>query len=175
MVFSSFNYNTLKMKKIAYLLVVLLSFTGCNAQSPTKFSEDALNDVFLSLDGDKVAFRDILKAHKGKDIVVEVWASWCSDCIKGMPKVKALQAKYPDAAYVFLSLDRKIDAWKHGIKKYEVEGEHYYLENGKKSPFGDFVNIDWIPRYMVVDSDGNIKLFKSVEADDERIERVLNN
>ncbi|AUS06096.1 TlpA family protein disulfide reductase [Pseudotamlana carrageenivorans] len=163
------------MKKIVTLLVVLISITSCNSQTPTKFSEDALNDVFLSLNREKTVFRDILSAHKGQDIVIDIWASWCSDCIKGMPKVKALQKNHRDVAYVFLSLDRKIEAWKHGIKKYEVEGEHYYLENGKKSPFGDFVNIDWIPRYMVVDANGNIKLFKAVEADDKRIEHILNN
>ncbi|MDO6758729.1 TlpA disulfide reductase family protein [Tamlana sp. 2_MG-2023] len=163
------------MKKIVYLLVILLSFTSCNAQTPTKFTQAALNDTFLSLEGKSVALKDILKAHQGKDVVIDIWASWCSDCIKGMPKVKALQEKHPDVAYVFLSLDRKLDAWKNGIKKYKVEGEHYYLENGKKSAFGDFVNIDWIPRYMVVDAEGNIKLFKAVEADDKNIEHILNN
>ncbi|KAB1067137.1 TlpA family protein disulfide reductase [Tamlana haliotis] len=163
------------MKKIVYLLVILLSFTGCDAQTPEKFTEAALNDEFLSLSGQSVALKDILKAHEGKDIVVEIWASWCSDCIKGMPKVKALQAKHKDVAYIFLSLDRKISAWKNGIEKYEVEGEHYFLEQGKKSAFGEFVNIDWIPRYMVVDAAGNIKLFKAVEADDQNIEHILNN
>ncbi|MBU2951404.1 thioredoxin family protein [Tamlana agarivorans] len=163
------------MKKIVYLLVILLSFTACNAQTPAKFTEAVLNDTFLSLEGESVALKNILKVHEGKDIVIDIWASWCSDCIKGMPKVKALQEKHPDVAYVFLSLDRKLSAWKNGIKKYKVVGEHYYLDNGKKSAFGDFVNIDWIPRYMVVDAEGNIKLFKAIEADDKKIEQILNN
>lgn len=90
-----------------------------------------------------------------------------------MPKVRALQKAYPEAAYVFLSLDRGEDAWKRGINKYDVQGEHYYLPHGKKSAFGDFVNIDWIPRYMVVDADGNIKLFKAVEADNNQIIEAL--
>ncbi|WP_194768321.1 TlpA family protein disulfide reductase [Tamlana sp. I1] len=158
------------MKKLKYLAILLFTVFSCNSQVPTKFSEAALNDEFLNLNGESVAFKTILEAHKGKTIVIDIWASWCSDCIKGMPKVKALQKKHPEAAYVFLSLDRAEKAWKNGIKKYQVEGDHYYLPNGKKSAFGDFVNIDWIPRYIVVDAEGNIKLFKAVEADDNNIE-----
>jgi hypothetical protein len=47
------------------------------------------------------------------------------------------------------------------------------LPKGKKSAFGNFVNIDWIPRYMVVDSKGNIKLFKAIEADNNQITKAL--
>ena len=152
---------------------MLIGVLGCSQETPTKFSEAALNDAFISLEGESVAFKDILNAHEGKAMVIDIWASWCGDCIKGMPKVKALQKGYPDAVYIFLSLDRGEDAWKRGIKKYDVQGEHYYLPNGKKSAFGDFVSIDWIPRYMVVDANGNIKLFKAVEADNNQITEAL--
>jgi len=161
------------MKKMKYLLVLLIGVLSCSEETPTKFTEAALNDVFISLEGESIAFKDILNAHEGKSVVIDIWASWCGDCIKGMPKVKALQKGYPDAAYIFLSLDRGQDAWKRGIKKYDVQGEHYYLPNGKKSAFGDFVSIDWIPRYMVVDAKGNIKLFKAVEADNNQITEAL--
>ncbi len=162
------------MKKMTYLLVLLLSIFSCNTETPTHFSEDALNDTFITLDGNSVAFKDILETHKGKTLVIDIWASWCADCIKGMPKVKALQEEYKDATYIFLSLDRTEEAWKKGIKKYNVVGENYYMQSGWEGPFGEFVNLDWIPRYMVVDAEGNIKLFKAVKANDKRIKQILN-
>ncbi|TNJ45654.1 TlpA family protein disulfide reductase [Tamlana fucoidanivorans] len=161
------------MRKVIYLLLALLSFSNCESQDKTKFSEAALNDTFVNLEGDTVVFKEVLNQHQGKLIIIDIWASWCGDCIKGMPKVRALQEAHPEAVYLFLSLDRGQDAWKRGIKKYRIQGEHYYLPNGKKSAFGDFVNIDWIPRYMVVDSEGNIKLFKAVEADNNQITEAL--
>ena len=161
------------MKKIKYILLLLITAFSCNTNSPTQFSEAALNDVFETLNGESITFKDILETQKGKTIVIDIWASWCSDCIKGMPKVKALQQEYKDAAYIFLSLDRTQDAWIRGIKKYDVQGEHYFMPSAKKSTFGEFVNIDWIPRYMVVDSKGNIKLFKAVEADNNQIIEAL--
>ncbi|ALJ04527.1 redoxin [Pseudalgibacter alginicilyticus] len=161
------------MKKITYFILILITVFNCNKEVPTKFSVEALNDTFLDLEGNAVAFKNILAKHKEKTIVIDIWASWCGDCIKGMPKVKVLQKDHKDAVYIFLSLDRGVEAWKKGIEKYDVRGEHYYLPSGKDSAFGDFVNIDWIPRYMVVDATGNIKLFRAVEADDKRIIEIL--
>ena len=79
--------------KMNYILILLLSVFSCNTEVPTQFSEDALNDTFITLEGNNIAFKDILKTHKGKTIVIDIWASWCRDCIVGMPKVKVLQSE----------------------------------------------------------------------------------
>ncbi|MFD1163471.1 TlpA family protein disulfide reductase [Hwangdonia seohaensis] len=152
-----------------YTLILLFSVFSCNTEVPTQFSEEALNDTFVTLEGNNIAFKDILETHKGKTIVIDVWASWCKDCLEGMPKVKALQSEYKEAVYVFLSLDKSQNAWKKGIKKYNVNGEHYFMQSGWKGAFGDFVNLDWIPRYMVINKTGNIELFKAVKADDDKL------
>ncbi|SFD31073.1 TlpA family protein disulfide reductase [Algibacter pectinivorans] len=157
------------MKKIIYTLTLLVSLLSCNSQEPTQFSEEALNDSFINLEGTETTFKSILEMHKGKNIVIDIWASWCSDCIKGMPKVKALQKQFPDVAYVFLSLDRGQDAWKRGIKKYNVTGNHYYLPNAKDCDFADFVNISWIPRYMLINKASEIVVFNVIEANDNKL------
>tara|TARA_R110002049_G_scaffold58113_5_gene158431 strand:- start:13727 stop:14215 length:489 start_codon:yes stop_codon:yes gene_type:complete len=162
------------MKKMNYLVVLLVSFFSCNTEIPTQFSEEALNDTFITLEGKTIAFKDILDTYKDQTLVIDIWASWCGDCIKGMPKVKALQEEYKNATYIFLSLDRSQEAWKKGVKKYNVEGEHYYMQSGWEGPFGKFADLDWIPRYMVVDAEGNITLFKAVKANDKRIKQILN-
>jgi len=159
---------------MTYLFVLFISFLSCNIETPTRFSEEALNDTFVTLEENSIAFKDILETYKGQTLVIDVWASWCGDCIKGMPKVKALQKENNDAKYIFLSLDRSLEAWKKGIKKYNIEGEHYYMQSGWDGAFGEFLDLDWIPRYMIVDKTGNITLFKAVEADDKRIKQILN-
>jgi len=163
------------MNKLKYILIVLITVFSCNTYTPNQFSETALKDVFETLNGDNITFKDILEAHKGKTIVIDIWASWCSDCIKGMPKVKALQEEYKDVTYIFMSLDRTQDAWIRGIKKYDVQGEHYFMPSAKKSAFADFVNISWIPRYMVINKAGEIVVFDVIEADDNKLIEALKN
>lgn len=161
------------MKKIMFLPLVLFSLMSCS--QPTAFTDEALNDTMTSLDGTERAFKKILDKHKGKTIVIDVWASWCPDCIKGMAKVHALQEQFPDAVYLFLSYDRADDAWKKGIEKYNVNGEHYHVGTSmKEGAFSKAIKLDWIPRYMVVDKTGKIALFKAIEADDEKLIATLN-
>ncbi len=161
------------MHKMNYILVILLTFFSCNTEKPTQFSEEALNDTFITLQGENIQFKDILNKHKGQTILIDVWASWCRDCIKGMPKIKNIQEENPDVVYLFLSLDKNINSWKKGIDKYQVKGEHYYMQSGWKGSFGEFLDLDWIPRYMVVDKQGDIKLYKAIKATDNNIIKSL--
>ena len=96
------------MKKILALLIAIVSFSCSQAQKKT-FSKEALSENLIATDGSVIDFQSIIKKYKGKTLVIEVWASWCSDCVKAMPKIKELQAGNPDVAYVFLSCDKTSD------------------------------------------------------------------
>ena len=162
------------MKKIIYIIFACLCFTSCSKDIKTQLSQEVLNEAYINLEGDSVSFKDILSAHQGKQIVIDVWASWCRDCIVGLPELKALQAEKSDAVYLFLSADRNMETWKRMIEKHNIEGGHYFMPNGTKGLLGEFVDIDWIPRYLIVDSEGQIELFEAIVADDPLIRKTLN-
>ena len=122
----------------------------------------------LSMDGDEVTFEQILEAHKGKPVLIDIWASWCKDCIAGFPKLKELQAKNTQMDYVFLSLDKEIDRWKNGIEKYALAGDHYYIKAGWKGDFCTSIDLDWIPRYILLDAKGKIKVYRAIETTDQK-------
>lgn len=161
------------IKNIFVLATMLICTLGCAQKEESSFKKEALDNVLVTTENKPVTFSEILKKYEGKTIVLDIWASWCSDCIKSMPKVKDLQKKYPDATYLFISMDKTYDAWIKGIAKYEVNGEHYLTSDGMKGVFGKSVNLDWIPRYMVVDKNGKIVLYKAIEADDEKLIQIL--
>ena len=160
------------MKKILALLVAIVSFSCSNAQK-TAFSKEALSEKLVALDGSEVTFKSILEKHKGKTIVLECWASWCGDCVKAMPKIKELQAKNPDVVYVFLSCDKTSDKWKEGIEKHELKGEHFFIKDGQKGSFGKSIDLDWIPRYIIVNKKVGISLYRAIETDFELIQKTL--
>ncbi|WP_047545499.1 TlpA family protein disulfide reductase [Psychroserpens sp. Hel_I_66] len=162
------------MKKIIYLAFLAFCITNCEAQKePKQFSTIALQENFVNLDGEKVSLKSILETYKGQTVLIDVWASWCRDCIVGFPDVKALQNEFTDIKYVFLSMDKSQKSWKNGIKKYDITGEHFFMPKGWDSVFSDFVGLDWVPRYMVIDSESNIKLFRAIKASDPKIKEHL--
>ncbi len=160
------------MKKIIGLLSVLVLNISCT-EAQTAFKEEALGHNLKTVDGQDIQFKSVLRENYGKITVIEVWASWCSDCIKNMDKIEALQAKYPDLNYVFLSVDKTTDAWINGIEKYQIKGKHYLIPDGMKGAFGKSINLDWIPRYIILDKKGKIVLYKAIETDFEKINDTI--
>jgi len=161
------------MKKIFALLVTFAIVSCSNAQKPS-FSKEALKETLLADDGSQVAFQDILKKYKGKTLVIEVWASWCGDCVKAMPKIKELQADNPDVAYLFISMDRAVENWKIGIEKHQLKGDHFMANDQMKGVFGKAIDLDWIPRYIIIDKTGKIVLYRAIETDFDKINNTLN-
>ncbi|WP_396154328.1 TlpA family protein disulfide reductase [Flavobacterium sp.] len=155
------------MKKILATLALGLGLTSCQAQ--TEFSKESLTAKLINSENQGITFEEILKQNQGKTVVIEVWASWCGDCVKNMPQVKKLKEKYSDVAFVNLSCDKTFDAWKSGIEKHEVTGENYLIPDGMKGEFGSSIKLDWIPRFIVIDKEGKIVLFRAIEKDFDKI------
>jgi thiol-disulfide isomerase/thioredoxin len=160
------------MKKLIILLIAFATFSCTKAQK-SHFSKESLSEKLLAVDGSQVAFKDILQKHEGNTLVIEVWASWCGDCIKAMPKIKELQANNPDVSYLFISADKTVDKWKIGIEKHELKGDHFMMNDGMKGVFGKAIDLDWIPRYIIVDKTGKIVLYRAIETDFDKINETL--
>jgi thiol-disulfide isomerase/thioredoxin len=161
------------MKQLVLVVIAFISFS-CSQAQKTAFSKEALSEKLLATDESQVTFKNILKKYKGKTLVIEVWASWCGDCVKAMPKLKELQANNPDVSYLFISADKTADKWKAGIEKHELnKGDHYMMNDGMKGLFGKAIDLDWIPRYIVVDKTGKIVLYRAIETDFEKINSTL--
>lgn len=160
------------MRKIV-LIVILISFSRCCFESPTEFTEASLTEEFITLTDEKVIIGDVLSKYKGRKVLIDVWASWCKDCIVGLPKLKKFQKENPDVVYLFLSLDKSTRSWKSAIGRLGIEGEHYFMQAGKKGKFGKFLDLWWIPRYVVLDENGKITLYKATKITDKNIVQAV--
>jgi thiol-disulfide isomerase/thioredoxin len=159
------------MKKL--LAVLALGLFSCTAQTNQEISAKAKAEKMTALDGKVITFGDVLERHKGKTVLIEVWASWCGDCVKAMPKLKETQAQFPDVDYVFISMDKTDEKWVQGIEKHELKGDHYWVPEGMKGSFGQSINLDWIPRYIIVDAQGKTVTFRAIETDFDAINATL--
>ena len=154
------------MKNSLLVFLFVTTLLSCQNRVETQFSEAALNDEFVTLNGDSILFKTILEKHLGNTVFIDVWASWCKDCLEGLPSVKELQQKHPEVDFVYLSLDKTQKAWKKGINRLEIKGNHYFMQSGWKGAMGTFLDLDWIPRYMIIDKQGSIKVFKAIKTTD---------
>lgn len=163
------------MKKILSLLLIAMASISCSNAQPKEFSKKALNGILTTSDNTEITFKEVLAKYKGKTVVVEIWASWCGDCVGAMPKVKELQANNPEVSYVFISMDKSFDKWKSGLEKHQLQGDHYWVNDaeGMKGTFGKSIDLDWIPRYMVINKNGSVEIFRAIETDLDKINTTL--
>ena len=141
----------------------------------TEFSTEALSQTITNIEDQQVNIASVLEKHKGKIVIIEFWAGWCRDCLIGMPASHKLQESNPDVEFVYLSLDRTKDSWKRGITKLNLQkGDNYWFHTGWKNDFTAYVDLNWIPRYIVVDQKGDIAKYYAVSADDPEIQETIN-
>ena len=76
--------------------------------------------------------------------------------------------------YVFISMDKAADKWKTGIEKHALEGDHYMANDQMEGVFGTAIDLDWIPRYIILDKTGKIVLYRAIETDFDLINETLN-
>lgn len=163
----------ISMKKILFTLILGVAISSCSQAQKTEFTPEALKGVLITTDKSERTFQEVINENKGSIVVIDVWASWCADCIKGFPKYKELQKQFPDVVYLYISMDRNWESWIVGAEKHVLTGQHLWAPDGMKGVFGQSIDLDWIPRYMVIDQTGKIALYKAIEADDAKIAAVI--
>ena len=97
---------------------------------------------------------------KGKYVYVDVWATWCGPCIRQIPFLKEIENKYHDKNIVFVSMsvdaENDHDKWKQMVEEKELGGIQLFADNSSKSQFYTEYGIVGIPRFILIDPEGNI-------------------
>tara|TARA_B100000809_G_C15139148_1_gene532132 strand:- start:6811 stop:8175 length:1365 start_codon:yes stop_codon:yes gene_type:complete len=141
------NQNTENLSKVTSSYKVLSNLT------PGKASPSFNYENFK---GGKTSLEDL----NGKIVYVDVWATWCGPCLREIPSLKILEADYHDKkiAFVSLSIDEKkdYDKWRTMVTEKELEGIQLMANNDWKSKFVTDYGIKGIPRFIIIDTEGNI-------------------
>lgn len=158
---------------LGVFLVQLSKGQEAPAVSKTEFPETALQQTLFGLDGQQKTAGEILAANKGKTVLLYIWATWCPDCINGFPELYALQKANPDLHTVYFSLDRQEQQWKNGVQKFHLKGEHYWFKTDWKNGFTNAIDLNWIPRYLIISPDGRIAKYYAIKADDPALQDAI--
>ncbi len=116
-------------------------------------------DNLLAVDGKTITTIDeTISKHKGKLIVLDVWASWCIPCREETPSLIALKKQYQNKSIVFesISIDKDVKNWIKAGKEDSLHDNSFLLLNFDKSLFKKTFKIDIIPRYLLIDKNGKM-------------------
>ncbi len=147
---------------------------------PKGYPSPNFND-FENFDGSKTSLADL----KGKNVYIDVWATWCAPCKAEIPALKQLEKDYhgKDIAFVSMSIDddrshggswvkAKVD-WKKMVKDMELGGVQIYAPEGWKTKFITDYRIKAIPRFILLDKEGNIVDASAPHPSDESLRAIL--
>ena len=106
--------------------------------------------------GGKTSLDDL----KGKYVYVDVWATWCGPCKREIPFLKEVEEKYhgKNIEFVSISIDKASDheKWKAMVNEKELGGVQLFADNDWNSAFVKDYQIQGIPRFLLIDTEGNI-------------------
>ena len=152
------NYNILKATPLEESIVVDLEKAQPLKDQFTDYMTSEKERYFSGKE-DEEKFNKFLEAARGyRPVYIDLWASWCGPCIKEMPASMELVDKYKGrVAFVYLSLDDDIEAWRKALKKYNIDRpfltNHFRI--GSNSDAAALFDIKEIPRYILIDKKGN--------------------
>ncbi len=152
------TYNVLKATPLEESIVADLE-KSMPLSDQFKDYMTAEKEKYFSGKEDEEKFNQFLEANRGKrPIYIDFWASWCGPCLREMPSSMELVDKYKGRiAFVYLSLDDDIDAWKKAIKKHNIDRTFmtHHFRIGSNSDAAKLFSVDKIPRYILIDKQGN--------------------
>ena len=126
-----------------------------------------------------------LKDLKGKYVYVDVWATWCGPCKVEIPYLKKLEKDFHDKDIAFVSIsiddDRRHNgswekahaAWKKFVEEKELTGIQIYAPEGWESDFIKDYKIKGIPRFILIDKDGNVVVPNALRPSNPKLKEML--
>jgi thiol-disulfide isomerase/thioredoxin len=109
-----------------------------------------------------------LSDFKGKFLIIDFWASWCSPCMAEMHHIEKLQEKFEgEVEWLFINFDEFKEDWKKSIKRHsKIKGKHLFA--GKRTKMGkqvkeefDLGTVNSLPFYLWINSYGDIVYYKA--------------
>jgi len=129
------------------------SFTKMNALTKGNLSPGF---EYKNVKGLNVNLEDL----KGKNVYIDVWATWCGPCKVEIPHLKELEKSYhgKNVEFVSISVDVPDDEekWKNMIADKDLKGVQLLSDNGWDTDFVEDYLIKGIPRFILLDDEGKI-------------------
>ncbi|MGK0365146.1 MAG: thiol-disulfide isomerase/thioredoxin [Saprospiraceae bacterium] len=114
---------------------------------------------------------------KGKYVYIDVWATWCGPCKREIPALKKVEKDFHNKNIAFVSTSIDVatahDKWSDMVKDKELGGIQLIADKDWKSQFVQDYGIQGIPRFILVDPEGNIVTADAPRPSDPKLVKLL--
>ncbi|EDP70605.1 thioredoxin family protein [Flavobacteriales bacterium ALC-1] len=161
------THTAIMDKNIDRTLQQLTQFMSTKLATRSSLPKGSPSPTFVNYEnfaGGNTSLSDL----KGKYVYIDIWATWCGPCIKEVPSLKKIEKQFEgkNIEFVSISVDEgrgyKGDAraaylgWKKMVANKELGGIQLFADNGFRSDFIQAYQISGIPRFILLDPQGNI-------------------
>lgn len=114
---------------------------------------------------------------KGKYVYIDVWATWCGPCIREIPALKETEKNYQgkNIHFVSISIDEPKDyeKWRNMVTEKSLVGFQLMADKNWESKFVKDYGILGIPRFILIDPQGNIVSADAPRPSDSKLKETL--
>ncbi|MBS7254988.1 TlpA family protein disulfide reductase [Flavobacterium branchiicola] len=115
---------------------------------------------------------------KGKYIYIDLWATWCAPCRAEIPYLQKMEEKYhgKNIEFVSISIDKAKDneKWKKFVTDKKLGGVQLFADKDWESEFVVNYGVTGIPRFIIIDPQGNVLSSDASRPSDPKLEEQLN-
>jgi len=126
------------------------------------------------VNGKQVSLKDL----RGKYLYIDFWATWCGPCIKEIPSLKKTVEEYQGKNIRFMSIsyDKAGDheKWRKYVIDNELTGIQLIADVKTHSLLNKTFNIDLIPRFLLLDPQGNIVSANAPRPSSPKLKELFN-
>lgn len=137
------------------LLLMVSCILGVNAQQTTQDPDSLYTKGLLKVGTEAPAFSEL---QKGVWTVIDFWATWCPDCRREIPTVKALFEQYgTKVKFVGVSFDKTQEALEKYVQTNDVRWSQYSeFKPWKETTISKDYNISWLPTMYLINPEGKV-------------------